>query len=196
MSSGPCRYIPLALIVNLRITSTGLRAIERDPDGNRVIRYEGRTADPNLKRAFSVTFDSEGNPLRSYAEADPTTKRGEESYEFEIEPQSPPGLPVVRQRQISPNVLPAKLIDVQCYPQSRPELFSIEAVEALATDARIRMQYRLAQIADSNATSDGSSERAPYVRTRLGRAGWPLIVIGVIVVGLGIIALWRSRAGR
>lgn len=196
VSKGVSGYVPLALVVSLRNTSRSLRAIERDSDGNWVISYEGPTADPNVTRGFSVTFDAEGNPRRYYAEADPTTKRAEEAYEFEIEPESPPGLAVVRQRQGGPNVLPPKLVDLHYYFPSRPELFTMESAEAIATDNRIRTQFRLAEIAATYQGSSGSSQPAPYVRTRLSRAGWPLVVSGIIVVAIGLIALFRARMAR
>lgn len=196
ISKGVCGYVPLALVTNLRNESSGLRTIVRNSDGSWSISYEGPTGDPNLKRRYTVTFDTGGKPRRYFAEGDPTTKRHEESYEFDIEPESPPGLAVVRQRQIGPTVLPPKLIDVQYYPNSRPELFTPEAAEAIAGDNRIRTRIRLAEISASQHGSGGPSPSAPYVRTGLSRVGWPLIVSGIIVVAIGVIALFRARAAR
>ncbi len=193
VSSGPDGYIPIVLIANMRTTSVGLRSVERDEEGNWVISHEGRTGDPNLKRLTRVTFDAEGRPLRYHADVDPTTKREEVDFEFEIEPQSPPGLAIVKQRQISPRVLPQRLVDVQYYPVSRPELFTMESANAIATDNRIQTQVRLAQISATHLGGGAGPQPALYARTTFGRIGWPLIVTGIVVVGLGIFALFRSR---
>jgi len=198
VSKGIDDYIPIALIVNMRESSAGLRSVDRTDGGNWTIAHEGPTADPNTMRVTRVTFGPQGEPIRIHVDADPTTGRDEIAFEYEIEPDSPPAIAIVKQRQISPLILPPRLVDIQYYPESRPELFTMSAAESLAADNQMRTRMRLNGIAARGAVG-GSEEHpapAPYAKSSLGRAAWPLVVTGIIVVGIGIVVLIRTKAGR
>lgn len=196
ISKGVDEYLPVALLINLRESSVGLRSIKKDEQGRWIIAHEGPTADPNVKRVTFVTFGADGTPRHYHADADPSTGREEIDFDYEIEPESPPGLAIAKQRQIGLVALAPMLVNIQYYPDRRPELFTMAAAQELATDNRIRTHLRLAQLAAPNDGSINSSAAAPYVRSRLDRAGWPLIVTGIVVVGLGLFALIRSRSGK
>lgn len=192
--------IPMTVALTLLQTTEGLVDLSKDTDGNWAIEYiefalEGQAA-PHAR----VVFDANGRPLRF--ERDAWAPAGQEAvaYEYEFVSASKEPLliaiPRLPKGAVSP---PREFVDIQYYPGSRPELFTTEAVLAIAVDNRMRSQMKLNALAAQIPGSDSSrGDAAPsrYVETPLDRARWPLMISGIIVVAIGVIALFRARAAR
>lgn len=192
--------IPMALPLLLLQTTDGLVDITKDNNSNWVIDYLG-FAPEGVKRPLArVVFSPQGRPLRFESEARPASRREAPAYDYEFVPESrEPLLITLPDGPSNARLSPRKVIEIEYHSTSRPELFTTEAVLALAVDNRMRTQMRLNALAARSAKSDPAEDgagRAPYVEHRLSRAGWPLIVSGIIVVAIGLIALFRARAAR
>lgn len=192
-------YIPMALPLMLLDSTDGLLDISKDASSNWVIDYLAFALEGAERPHAQMVFSPEGKPLRFKMDARPSAGRDAIAYDYEFEPDSREPLLITVQRSPHPRMPSINIVEVDYYPTSRPELFTTEAVLALAVDNRMRTQMRLNAVAArmSDSGSNGEMpENTPYVMTRLGRAGLPLVITGIIVVGLGIMALIRSRSGR
>lgn len=192
--------IPMALPLLLLETTDGLVGITKDGDTNWVIEYLGFAPEGVERPHAQMVVSPEGRPLRFEMDARPASSREAIAYNYEFVPGAKePLLITVAQPPASPRFAGRNIVEVQYFETSRPELFTTEAVLALAVDNRMRTQMRrnalAAQVSDSSQRAEPAGP-ASYVDHRLSRAGWPLIVTGVVVVGLGLVALWRTRAGR
>lgn len=191
--------VPMALPLLLLKTTEGLVDLSKDADSNWVIEYLA-PAPKGIERPHARMFVSpEGRPLRYELDARPWAVIEAIAYDYEFEPESREPLLIPVGRSSSPHVPPFKLVKVEYYPASRPELFTTEAVLALAVDNRMSSQMQMnarAARSPGPARARGGTSEIPYVNHRLSRARWPLIVTGIIVVGIGIVVLIRTRVGR
>ncbi len=193
-------FIPLALPVALIETTASLIDITRDAESNWVIEYVTPGPDPENLPHGRMIISKEGLPLRTERDADPASGRKEVAYDYEFEPESAKPLLIAKRKTERPKSGHRKLVDVQYYNESRPDLFTIEAVEAIGIDNRMMTAMRLNEI-----TVQGQQEGyrpgdppppARYVQHWLTHSRWPLIVTGLIVVGIGVFVLIRARSGR
>lgn len=193
------RLIPMALPLRLLQTTEGLVDITRDADGNWVIDYFGfavRDRKPPLTRTM---FSPQGKPLRFEMEANPEAGQEAEAYDYEFHPDSREPLLITNDRRHHSLAPSYQLVEIQYFATSRPDLFTPEAVLQIAVDNRMWSEMRRnAFAAQSSHSSRGTDPGTPipYVQHRLSRAGWPLIISGIIVVAIGLIALFRARMGK
>lgn len=192
--------IPMAVPLTLLQTTDGLVDLTKDAEGNWVIEYLAFALEGQTPPHAWVAFSPEGKPLRFDMDARPSAGQEAIGYDYEFVPESKePLLIAIRPRPSGTVSPPLDTVEVEYYPQSRPDLFTIENVLAIATDNRMRTQMKLNVIAAQMPGSDqmrGATEPAPYVQTPLNRARWPLVVTGIIVVAIGLIALFRARMAR
>lgn len=192
--------IPMTLPLTLLQTTDGLLDLSRDANENWVIEYSGFAGEGQAPPRVRTIFSPEGRPLRFEMEARPWAGREAIGYDYRFVPESKePLLIALREPPSNPRIEPRHFIEVEYYPSSRPELFTTDAVLAIAADNRMRSQMKLNAVAARMAGSPqagGATEPVPYVQAPLTRAGWPLIISGIIVVAIGLIALFRARMGK
>jgi hypothetical protein len=191
--------VPMALPLQLLKTTEGLVDLTKDAHSNWVIEYLAPAPTGIEQPHARMVVSPEGRPLRYEMDARPWAGIEAIAYDYEFEPDSRDPLLIPVDRSPNPHVPPYKLVKVEYYPTSRPELFTTEVVLALAVDNRMRSQMRFnalaARLSDSRHGGSGT-ETEPYMDNRLSRASWPLIVTGIVVVALGLLALFRARSGK
>lgn len=192
--------IPMTLPLTLLKTTDGLVDITKDGDANWVIHYLGWALSEAERPSARMVFAPDGRPLHFELDARPSAGREAIADDYHFVPESrEPLLIVATGPPPNPNFVVPRIVEVEYCSTSRPELFTTEAVLAIAVDNRMRTQMRLNAIAARSAgpgRGEDGTGRAPYVEHRLSRAGWPLIVTGIIVVAIGLVALFRARMAR
>lgn len=191
--------IPMALPLQLLQTTDRLVDVSKNADSDWVVEYLGFAPEGVEQPHARMMFSPEGTPLRFEMDARPQAGIDAIAHDFEFEPDSKSPLLVTVERSSPARETPRSLVEIEYYPMSRPDLFTTEVVLAIAVDNRMVTQMRRNARAaglPGPAPSAGGTNEVPYVDHRLSRAGWPLIVTGIVVVGLGVFVLIRSRSGK
>lgn len=111
---------------------------------------------------------------------------------YDIDPRSPPGFGV------NSGIGNQRLSSLEYFPNSRPELFELAAIESVAVDNRIILDATLKRLLLERqpdlAQAGRPSQYAP--NNTASRMGTPLVITGIVVVAIGLFALIRTRMAR
>lgn len=165
--------------------------VRRDAEGNWHVRYRHPLFASDEERFAVLQISEQGLPLRAVWEAHSPLAPSESSVEFRIDGRSPEGFEIASEEG------PYRLVDVSHHPGGNPNLFTIASIESLAVDNRIAVENSArARLLERTPELENRQDIPYESQTVATRASWPLIVTGIVVVGIGIFALIRTRIAR
>lgn len=165
--------------------------VRRDEDGSWYVGFRFARFGHSDRQESTLVFSADGVPLEWHIMVPAGDSLRPTVISYSTDDRSPTGFFVAAENT------PYRLVSVEYFPQSRPDLFELKSIESIAIDNRIFVDAKSESVfRESNPTFDGATP-APYAQNNAAsRAALPLMITGVVVVAIGLFALIRMRMAR